>query len=110
MKRVVSPAPMLNDCQLMTAFWLDCVTVTVEVPVPAIAAEPPTTCPPSGLASAEPRPSGTRADVARRSFRTARPLKTQSRDEEVAPVIAGTLCRFRRRYIDVEIVQPPQPD
>jgi len=37
---------MLNEFQLMTAFWLDCVTVTVGVPVPCTVALPPTTCPP----------------------------------------------------------------
>ena len=44
---------MLNEFQLMTAFWVFWLTVTLAVPVPAMAALPPTTVPPSGLAAAD---------------------------------------------------------
>src|SRR5690242_13464862 len=64
MNWVFSPAPMLNVYQLMIAFWLPCVTVTVEVPWPWIVAWPPTTWPPSGLAKA---PGGAAMIVAARS-------------------------------------------
>ena len=53
---VFSPAPMLNEFQLMTAFWLDWLMVTFAVPVPDTVALPPTTCEPSGLANAAARP------------------------------------------------------
>src|ERR1700744_2055100 len=46
-----SPLPMLKFCQLMAAFWLPWVTVTLE-PLVLIVAEPADPVPPVGLASA----------------------------------------------------------
>ena len=72
MKRVVSPALMLNVFQLMTARSVDCVIVVVE-PCVEIDAEPPTTWPPCGLEWAGTRPNGTSAEVASRTVRSVRP-------------------------------------
>jgi hypothetical protein len=44
-----SPAPTPKLCQLMTAFWLDWLIVTV-LPLFAILADPDETAPPSGNA------------------------------------------------------------
>ena len=112
-KRVVSPAPMLKLFQLMIARDVDWLTVTLLVPTPVTAAPPPTTLGPSGLAMAATMPSGTRAVVAsmtRRRMARLRMLVPCRRDEEEAPVIAGTLNSFIGRQIYVEVVLPPQPD
>jgi hypothetical protein len=112
MNRVVSPEPMLNDCQLMTAFWVLWVTVTVEVPVPSIEAEPPTTCPPCGLAKAgAARTAGSQSRPAAGLWgRRCMALVPHRRYEEEAPGVAGTFKRLRRRQIDIEVVAPPEPD
>src|SRR4029453_9663941 len=98
---------------LMTAFWVFWLTVTLAVPVPEMAALPPTTVPPSGLAVAEARPSGTRAVVANSSRRMAdRPdaLVPRRKDEKAAPAIAGTLDCLRGRDIGAPPIQPPEPN
>jgi hypothetical protein len=52
LKRVASPAPMLNDRQSITARSLCWFTCTSDVPCPEIDAEPALTIPPFGLACA----------------------------------------------------------
>src|SRR5690242_4664459 len=93
MNWVFSPAPMLNVYQLMIAFWLPCVTVTVEVPCPAMVACPPTTWPPSGLANA---PGGAAISAVARSETVrdriiAAPLVFRTEDEEETRVLADAV-------------------
>src|SRR5262245_50651727 len=103
MNWVFSPAPMLNVFQLMIAFWLPCVTVTVEVPCPAMAACPPTTWPPSGLAKA---PGGSAISAAARSETVrdrimAAPLVSRTEDEEEPRVVADAVDRLGDLQIGV---------
>ncbi|MEN3950022.1 hypothetical protein WJU17_00625 [Iodidimonas sp. SYSU 1G8] len=64
-----SPRAMLKLCQLITAFWLDCCTVTVPGP-PTMVAAPAATLPPDGKAKAE-EPSSMTSEPARPAHPTS---------------------------------------
>src|SRR5262245_49542916 len=97
----------------MAAFGVVCVTVTLGVLTPVTVAVPPTTVGPSGLAIATASPSGISAVEANRAVRIgcqADMSVPRRRNEEEAPVIAGTCDRLGCLEIDIQITQPPQPD
>ena len=60
---------MLNVCQLMIAFWLNWLTVTLALPGFCTLAAPPTTVAPFGPATAAPIQIGVSAAVVRRRLR-----------------------------------------